>query len=571
MEQNVLNLRIAGPAGTGVKATGMIFSRACMRGGLHVFSFTDYPSLIRGGCNTFQIRVEEKPVLSSIYSIDALIVLTPSVIDETIAELRPGGVVICDEKDVPAIKRTDVTIIGVPTATLLKEAGLSLIMKNQVFLGLFMGLTTYPFDLLEDTIRYTFAKKEDDVIVGNIMAAQKGYDFVKQHNLSFDRSLSPIEGPAKILVSGNEAVALGALSAGIGLYVAYPMTPSTAILHFLAKAATQKNIVVKQGEDEIGVANLAIGAAHAGARAMCGTSGGGFALMQEAVSLAGITETPVVFVEVMRGAPATGVPTWTEQADLRFVMHAGHGDFPKVVLAPGDVDEAYEFIQIAFNAADKYQCPAVLLSDKYLGESYFSVQPFTTGSIPIDRGKIETSPAEGFERYAVVPDGISPRSLPGTKNGIFVANSDEHTPKGYSEESIENRNAQVEKRGRKLAGALDYLPKPELFGEENAAITIISFGSNKGAILQAIAFLKKDGITANFLHVKTLVPFHADLVKERLMKAKKTLVVEQNHDGQFRSVIRENTLRDVDDVLLKYSGRQIYPEEILAKVKEVLQ
>ena len=555
--------------------TGLMFSKACARIGLHVFDYIEYPSLVRGGHNTYQVRAEDEEVRSQIRMVDILIALEEPTLTIHANEIKDDTLLVYDVKNVdPGKTRAANKRIRcpMPLKELVAEVGGPEIMQNTVALAGVLGMCDYPFEVFEDIIRDSFEGKQGKVVKENIAVAKKGYDYAKEHYSHHSHyRLTPIKGaPQRMVLTGNEATALGAVKAGLKFYAAYPMTPSSTILHTLAGWQERHGIVVKQAEDEISVINMTIGAATAGTRAMCGTSGGGYALMSEGLSLAGITETGIVVVEVQRGGPGTGLPTWTEQADLRFVMHAGHGEFLKIVLAPGDVGEAFRLTMDALNLAERFQTPVVIISDKYLGESHKSAEPFDTTGYKVDRGKLLRQAPPNYLRYADSPDGISPRTIPGVKDGIFLANSDEHDDMGFSNEEIVLRNRMMAKRMRKTQTYLAELPQQQVHGPEEADLTIISWGSTKGPILDAMKWLAKEGFQVNFLQITHIQPFPVEQVAEVLSKAKQTLLVENNYTGQMGGVIREATGIELKERLLKSDGRPFYPEEVYDKVRAIL-
>ena len=370
---------------------------------------------------------------------------------------------------------------------------------------------------------------------------------------------------------------MGALVGGCKFLSAYPMTPATAILHYLAKHQRDTDMIVHQGEDEIGVIHQALGASFAGARSMVATSGGGFALMSEGLSLSGMTETPLVIIEVTRPAPATGLPTWSDQGDLSFVLGAGHGDFPKIILAPGDPEEAYLLTQRAFNFSEKYQLPVIILSDKFLGESKYTVvnDKINNLKIKIERGDIIKKEiiGENYKRYLNTKSGISPRAFPGTKNGEHVANSDEHNEFGFSVEGYgDSRVEQMDKRKRKMEGVLSEMLPPAFYGPKNADLTIISWGSNKGPVLDALVSIdyKIPGkkLSVNCLHFTDLYPLPKS-TEVLIKKCYHLLLVECNQSGQFAKLLRQETGIYIKDKLLKYDGKPFWPEEIIDKLKSL--
>jgi 2-oxoglutarate ferredoxin oxidoreductase subunit alpha len=379
-------------------------------------------------------------------------------------------------------------------------------------------------------------------------------------------------------MSGNQALAFGAYSAGCKFYAAYPMTPVSPILHWFAEHSRKCGIIVIQPEDEIAVINMAIGAAHAGVRAMVATSGGGFALMSESVSMAGMMEIPIVIVEGQRGAPSTGLPTKTEQGDLKQVLGAGQGSYPKIVLAPRSIEEAFYTAIEAFNLAEKYQVPVIIMTDLYLCESITSLEKLNL-DIKIDRGwLVNEGEIKDYKRYMITETGVSPRALPGQKGYNFVAASDEHDEKGNLvsdvlaglPQMLKIRNAMMEKRMRKEKYIIQEFPPPKLYGDEDADITIVCWGSTCSTVREAIEELNKEGIKANSLEIKYIHPFQAEEVKNILMKAKRLLLVENNYSALMGKLIAENTGIIIKDALLRYDGEPITPLQIVYKVKEIL-
>ncbi len=570
-----LTWKIGGKAGEGVMATGLIFSQCCSRGGLHVFDINEYPSLIRGGHNTVQVRVGKREIFSQLKNIELLVALNEETIYLHKDELSNRGGIIYDEditidrKDI----RKDIKLYPVPFNDLIKEIGAEKIVKNNLTLGASIALFDYDLDILKEVIRNTFKRKGEKIISDNIKAAEAGFDYIKKNFPDdFDYKLEKTGKQSRMLLTGNDAICLGAIKAGCKFYAAYPMTPASSILHFMAAQERRFNIVVKHTEDEISAINMAIGAGFAGVRAMTATSGGGFCLMTEGYGLAGMIEVPVVIVNAMRPGPSTGMPTWTEQGDIKFILSASQGDFPRVVIMPGDVEECFYLTAEAFNIAEKYQTPVIILTDKYLAESHKTTERF--GSITIERGayasqeELNATPSNTFfKRYKLTENGISPRSIPGMKNGMYTASSDEHDEEGNISEEIEVRVKMMQKRMRKLDTLAKELKPPELKGKENAEVTIISAGSTKGAIREAMMML--DDIDVNFLQIVYLSPFPSEKVKKVIDSANNVIVVENNFTGQLADIIKEKTMREVRKVT-KYDGRPFYPEEICSAVKEVV-
>ncbi|UCE57628.1 MAG: 2-oxoacid:acceptor oxidoreductase subunit alpha [Candidatus Bathyarchaeota archaeon] len=575
-----LSWKIGGGAGYGIMTTGFIFSKVCSRAGLHVFDHIEYPSLIRGGHNTYQVIAKVEEVFSHLKKVDLLVALNRETIDRHEDELVLGGAILYDGDKISLIEedlgRKDVKLYNVPLLRLAEESGGKRIMMNSVALGASVALIDFDFARISSVMRDVFQGKARDTIDFNIKAAKLGYDYVKCKAIEkdFRRELPEVDGKKRMLLTGNEAVGLGAVKAGCKFYSAYPMTPSSSILHFMAAQERSFGMVVKHTEDEIAAINMAIGAGFAGARAMTATSGGGFSLMSEALGLAAMTETPIVVVVCQRPGPSTGLPTRTEQGDLKFILHASQGDFPRFVIAPGDVEECFYRTIEAFNLAEKYQCPVILLLDKYLSESHKTAEKFEVSEIKIERGSLlndeELEKIGEFKRYEFTETGISPRAIPSQEGGIFTATGNEHDETGYLSEDKTVRTRMMDKRFRKFEQAKKEVPEPELFGPQDAEVTIIAWGSTKGPIKEAIRLLAHDEIRTNFLQIVYLNPFPADIISRTIDTSKKTVVVENNKTAQLANLIREKTGKEVEHKILKYDGRQFFPTEICQMIREVM-
>ena len=563
-----VRIKIGGQAGFGIKASGQILARAFASAGLNTFDLTEYPSLIRGGHNVFGVRVSPGPVPSHVEPVDVLVALNQETIDLHLDELADGAAVVFDPDKAEA--PDGVRAVAVPLDEFAEEAG-GKIMRNTVALGAVLALLGFPMGPLEESIARQFSKKKPEVAAGNIAAARRGYEHVRAHSPETVRRLAPVDGAARqLLIDGNSAVGLGALAAGIGFYAAYPMTPATSLLHFMAAHERDQGVVVKHTEDELAAMNMVVGAAFTGARAMCGTSGGGFALMTEAFGLAGVAESAVVVMVSQRPGPATGLPTWTEQADLRMVVHAAQGEFPRVVLAPGDHTQCFEFAWRAFDLADALQTPVVLMLDNYLSENRASVPAFDTESVTVDRGDIvvEGDVGEGYLRYLVTDSGVSTRALPGVRGALQLANSYDHDEYGFANEDATMRDAQEEKRMRKLGLARELVPPALVEGSDDASVGLIVWGSTLMPARQALAWLDAEGVPARMLQVTTLTPFPTEAVARFIEETPRTLIVEGNLTGQLESLIREHCLLEVDDSLRRYDGRPPAAEDILQRAKE---
>jgi 2-oxoglutarate ferredoxin oxidoreductase subunit alpha len=584
MIKNKISWMIGGEAGYGIMAAGTTFAKACSRGGLHVFINSEFPSLIKGGHNISLVRVDEEEIYSHLDTVDLLVALNQETIDLHLNEIVPGGGIIYDGEQInvtkESLKRIDVVLFSVPLTKIVRELGAELLLRNTVVVGASMAILDYDFGLLEVAIRDSFGKKKGEIVEQNKKAARMGYDYVKQNICQeCGYKLEPRKAPERMLLTGNDAIAVGAIKAGCKFYAAYPMTPVSAILHTMAEKAKEFNIVVKQTEDEIAAMNMIIGAGFAGVRAMNATSGGGFSLMVEALGLAAMTETPIVTVEGQRPGPSTGQPTHTAQGDLKFLLSAGQGEFVRIVIAPGDREECFYETFNAFNLAEKFQVPVLILVDKFLAEDYKTTEFFEHSNLQIERGKLlsqeELNKISEYKRYLNTEDGISPRALPGQLNGVHCAPSTEHDEAGFSHEASdalmtpEVVKMMLEKRMRKLSSIEKELKPPKLYGPQDADITLVSWGSTKGPIFEAMKLLGKDGTKVNFLQILYLSPFPADEVKKVLSSAKFIVDVENNYTAQLASLIREKTGIEIQHRILKYDGRPFYPNFIYNELYEI--
>ncbi|MEM2102662.1 MAG: 2-oxoacid:acceptor oxidoreductase subunit alpha [Candidatus Bathyarchaeia archaeon] len=583
MKINEFSVMIGGEAGEGITRAGFLFAKACMRGGLHVFGTNDYQSLIRGGHNFYVARISAEEVYSQADFIDLLIAFNAETIMLHKTELVSGGGIIYDKDDSAVneefIGRKDLKLFPMPLRkTVIEQFREQPLLKNAIVLGATMAIVDYDLELFEKVLKDTFRA---EVAESNIKATRIGYDYAK-NNFTDDfeyrlKKKDPID-KQRIFVEGNEAIGLGALRAGCKFYASYPMTPTTGLLHFMAANERKYDMIVIHPEGEIAAANMVTGAAFAGVRAMTATSGGGFCLMSEALGMMGMTETPVVIVMGQRPGPSTGLPTYSAQGDLRFVIHAGQGEFPRVVIAPGDIEECFYETMRAFNWAEKYQMPVILLTDKYLVESQRSVEPFDIDRVKIERGDIITdqyTAQEEYKRHKITETGVSPRAFPPTKGAIVRASADEKDERGYTTEDPELTTKNADKRMRKLV----YLAKEleqrgietvKFHGPEDAQTTIISWGSTKGPLLEAMKLLSRENIAVNYLQIIYLHPFPTKNVAKILGKAKKTIVIEHNVTSQLSSLIRDNNLRDVDHTILKYDGRPFNPGALAQRIREAL-
>lgn len=577
MAKTEVSLRVGGAAGDGVASAAELFARCCSRRGLHVQSYNNYQSVIRGGHSSLHVRASEKPIYCQGDNLDIVIALNKQTVDVHSRYITKGGGVIYDSDKVQATLPDGINDFSMPLNKMALEIGKDPIMQNTIAIGAAIRLFNLDFSALEENLKMLFKKKGDEIVNVNIIAAKAGYDYAESHFKPIDVKLK-LEDKKMPFVRGNEAIGFGALAAGCKFYCAYPMTPASSLLHYLVSRSVKYDILVKQMEDEIAVINMTIGASHAGVRAMCGTSGGGFALMTEAVGLASITETPIVIMESQRGGPSTGLPTKTEQGDLNQMMGASQGDFPRIIISPRNVEECFYTTIEAFNLAEKYQLPVIIAMDLHLSENFVTVEEFKH-NVKIERGPIAVhKEGEKFLRYKFTDNGVSPRAFPGMKGLAYAAGSDEHDEDGKLisdvlagiPEFTVVRRKMMEKRMKKLDYALKEMKPPEIVGDRNAEITIVGWGSTEGVIREAVELLAKEGVKANYLQIKYISPFHGKEVTEILKNTKNKMIVEGNYSGQMARHIRAETGIEFENKLLKYDGEPIYPSEIVKSAKDAL-
>lgn len=570
-DSNIVSVKIGGPAGTGVKSVGLMLDKIAARSGYQVCDNVEFPSLIRGGHNVVQVNFSLDEVTAPRLNSDLLIAFDQMTIDLHHNELKKGGGIIFDSDlaDVSKVRK-DISLYGIPLRKIANKAGEKEIFVNIVALSATLQILGGNLETFKKLIEEEYGDKGEKIVEADKKAADLGFEYAVRN---YKNNLHKYMGPASsfsspvsyMVLNGNEAAALGAISAGMQFAAIYPMSPINNILHVLAANQEKFGYILKQPEDEISAINMAIGASYAGVRSMTATSGGGFSLMTEAYGLAGITETPIVIFDGMRGGPATGLPTWSGQGDLQMALHSHQDEFPRIVLAPGDVAETYELTIEAFNLADKYQTPVVVLLDKNICENDKTLLFPDTAKVKIDRGKFVKKKIDDYLRYKYEDDGVSVRSIPGVGN-FFIANSDEHNEEGYSTEEVEDRNKMMEKRMKKLLTCAENdMPNPEVFGPPDADITIVSWSSNKGSILEAL----KNFSNVNYVHVTWMNPFPVKFLTDVLSKAKHIVDIECNYTGQLANLIREKTGIEIEDRYLKFDGRIIYPEEIIEKLDSI--
>ena len=570
---------IGGAAGQGVATPGDVFAKIFARRGLHLNAYNAYQSIIRGGHTFLTIRAGIEEVTCFGDRIDLLIPLNQDSMDRHLGLMKPGSAVVYNADTIrPGPHATAAQLCPLPVNQLSKGSR-SKVEQNTLALGASLKMMGVGFEPLAEILTEQFMRKGDKVVTENLNIARLGYDYAAANFLPFASPI-PMSGMQYAVLSGNIALAMGGAAAGVKFYCAYPMSPSTGVLHWMAAHAREAGIMVRQVEDEIGVINMAIGAAHAGVRAMCATSGGGFALMTEGLGMSAMMETPVVVVDVQRAGPSTGVPTKTEQGDLWQMLGAGFGDFPRLIAAPTDIADCFKLVPEMHNLADRFQCPGIILGDLLLSEGRSSVDPKQLNfETKIDRGEMivsaePTKETNGYKRYKITESGISPRAIPGVPGHTHTAATDEHDEDGVliSDEFTNpaKRRAMMEKRQRKVSGIEAAVELPALIGPADADVTLVGWGSTKGVIREAVAILNEEGISTNQLQIRWLVPLHGKAILNILELSKYTIIVENNYSGQFARYLRSETSYVPNGYIRKYDGEPFMPHHIVEAVKEQL-
>lgn len=563
------NFIVSGEAGQGVQSVGFLLAKVFARGGYHIFADQDYESRIRGGHNFFRVRVSEGKVNAIAEDVDILIALSMDSIELHQPNMVTQGIIIFDGEKIRGISGNSGSLLSVPLEKLAEEKAGGKLMLNTVALGAALSAVNYDLSILNTVLVDRFGKGK--VADSNIAAAKAGYDYVQSEHKGNFRKIKPLSEAKKMLLTGNDAISLGAIAAGCKFMAAYPMTPASSIMEYMAAKSKDLDLVMVHTEDEIAAINMAIGAAYAGVRAMTATSGSGLCLMVEGIGLAGITETPIVIIDGQRPGPAVGLPTRTEQGDLQFVLHAHHGDFPRAVLAPATIEDAFWVTINAFNWAEKYQLPVIILTDQHLASSYATVDPLDLSKVTIDRGMLfsekEDDPLD-YMRHRVTKSGVSPRAFPGLGKALVVTDCDEHDEEGHLTEDAGERTAQVQKRLRKLLSLKQEIGTPQRYGPRKAETTLIGWGSTYGAIHEAVDILRKEDASVNMFHLDELWPFPAKAVLDAVSKARNSYVIENNATGQLARLIKAETGYDVSGRILKYDGRPFTPAYIAQAVRK---
>jgi 2-oxoglutarate/2-oxoacid ferredoxin oxidoreductase subunit alpha len=585
-------LTIAGQAGQGIDTASELLARALVRSGYYAFSYPNLMSRIRGGHNFTAVRVSDRQVYSVPAKFNALLAMDERSVDEHRADMVEGGVIIAEPPKTKDEGRgtRDKDVFRVPMAEIAEKHGGSKTMANVVGLGALLALTGHPMDKLQSLLKERFQAKGDEVVRQNIECCKAGADYVKkkwggtcacelpegkwgQSSGAPRARHSPHFPKQRLLLTGNHAIALGALASGVRFHAGYPMSPSTSIMEYLAAKQAEAGLVMEQSEDEIAAINMVIGASYAGVRAMTATSGGGFSLMVEGLGMAAMAELPVVVVIAMRPGPATGFPTRTEQAELLFAISASQDDFPRFVFAPGTAEEAFYTTNRAFELANRFQVPAIVLSDQFLSDSFWTVPGFNFGRVKVsddfDDTKWQNRPANTYQRYAVTDSGVSPRLRPGFRGQLVHMLGAEHNEDGFQTEDAGVRKRMHEKRMRKLAGMTKAVDEPTCYPEETADCIVVCFGSTYGAAREAVDILRSERMSVAMLHLCELAPFPRERVAARLSSARRVITVEGNSTGQLAALLRRETGIKAHEQVLKYDGRPFVGDTLAEELRAV--
>ena len=563
-----VSIVLCGQAGMGIQTVEHLLTRIFKLAGYNVFATKEYMSRIRGGMNSTQIRISSGPVRASVSRIDILIPLNKGALQHIESRISARTFILADKEIIGAdLDRTGHKFVDLPFTGTASEIG-DKIYSNVVATGTIAALFGVEFQTASKYVEQFFSAKSGDVVQKNLAALKKGFDLgaglAKSSKIDFD-IVGDLGVREQVLISGGEAVALGAIAGGCNFIASYPMSPSTSVLAFLARHANEFGIVAEQAEDEIAAINMGLGAWYAGARAMVTTSGGGFALMTEGVSLAGIIESPMVIHLAQRPGPATGLPTRTEQGDLELALYAGHGEFPRIIFAPGTIDEAFYLTQRGFNLADKYQVPVFVLTDQYFMDSYYNTAAPDLSQVKSKKHIIRTN--KDYKRYAFAKSGVSPRGVPGFGEGLVVVDSDEHDTAGHITEDLDLRIKMVDKRLKKGQSLRKDILGPEFAGPENYKNLVVCWGSTYNIVAEAVRNLGSDDL--GILHFKQVYPLPDETI-DYLRKAKKIIIVENNATSQFAKLIKLHTGIDIKNKILKYNGLSFYVEELTKKLKDIL-
>ena len=563
MPANRYCIKLGGESGQGINTLGILLSKAIKSIGYKIFSYREYPSLIKGGVASYQIDFTNKYIASSSKTCNILLILDPEAVHEYFPSLNTNGILLYDDAQVTFtpeeqawISQNQIHVVFLDSSKIATESGGSPIMANIVMTSFLWRILGFNSEELVEIVKETFASKGEEIINKNILCLNAGYNAVEYKEEFTQKTYIPelpTEKKDSKILTGNDAIALGAISAGVRAYYGYPMTPATSIFKYLGNTYKETGILIKQAESEITAVQMALGSMAMGTRALTATSGGGFDLMQETISCAGITETPLVIVLAQRIGAGTGVPTWTGSSDIHTAVKSGHGEFPKAVLCVSDVQSGYVLIQQAFNIAEIYQIPVIVLTEKQIAESIFTVD---TLPLPL---QIQRGTYEGENRYTITNTGISPRWIPSFDKKPYLNTSDEHNQSSQSTENMEEIKAMSDKRMQKHVTLLNNLPEPTLYGDPNASTVLVGCGSTKNPVIDAI----NEGMNIAYLHYEYLYPTKTQTLMNLVSSDKRIILVENNQTGELGKILTEASGYQFKEKVLKYDGRPFFLEDIL--------
>lgn len=580
-----ISVKIVGAQGQGVNSVGEIVAKALKRSGYCVFGYREYNSLIKGGHASYQLDVDHVAVRSSETDVDVVIAFNHHVFERNLTDLKHGGILVhstpdwhCTPAQQAIIDQRAIRLVELPIEQILSALHAKPILANVLLTAYVWALLGQEKDALKTMVGERFAKKKD-LLELNMQCIEEGWTWHHDHTADLKVALGPADGAWRdhLLMTGSEAMGLGAVHAGVRLYAGYPMTPSSPLLSYIAAIQNQTGMVVKQAEDEITAAQMVSGAMFMGTRALTATSGGGFDLMSETLSLNGIIENPTVFVLAQRPGPGTGLPTWTGQGDLLMAVHTAHGEFARCVLAVSDAQDCFSLMADAFNIAEEFQISVIVLTDKQIAEALFTQPAFDQSKTKIRRGALVTSEKKlatlrAADRYDPnAENGISQRWLPGSNAATFCAQGDEHAPDGSVDETAQNAIAQIEKRMRKVQALKKSLPEPVLFGAKNPDILLVGWGSTKGPVLDAMESEELKNFKLGYVHYTHLWPLKTEKLQKLAAEASTVILVEGNHQGQLGMLIRQECNMTIDRKILKYDGRPFFVDELVKCITEKIQ
>lgn len=592
-----ISLKITGAQGQGINAIGEILAKGLKRSGYCIFGYREYMSLIKGGHASYQLDVSDQAIRSTETQVNVLVALNHHGLEQNLREVKKGGVVVHETadwkfstSDQQFLKESEIRVVCLPIDEVLRKLKAKPILSNVLFASFVWASLGQGSDVLKALVAEKFARKKD-LLDLNMRCIEEGFTLAAAHaEVRVTLPAPQDRWRNHLLLTGSHAMGLGAVHAGVRFYAGYPMTPSSPLLSYIADIQGKTGLVVKQAEDEITAAQMASGAMFMGTRALTATSGGGFDLMSETLSMNGIIENPTVFILAQRPGPATGLPTWTAQGDLLLAVHTSHGEFARCVVAVSDSQDSFDLLPEAFNLAEEYQISVIVLTDKQIAEALYTQAPFDQKEAELCRGKLVTDPKElrklkGTDRYDPgAKDGISPRWLPGTEAETYCAQADEHSADGTVDETASNTKLQFEKRLRKLQALKKVLPEPEWFVVQKGAlrqaqgdtqgfdILLVGWGSTKGPVLDVLETLAREDRAARigYLHFTYLWPLRTERFVKLAGKAERTILIEGNYQGQLGMLLRQESGVEMGEKILKYDGRPFFTDELLALICQKL-